>query len=146
MNKGGPEPPFSSFFFLSSPCVCRPPPFSPFFFFYSIALSLHGPIWASSNGPVWAWCIGLSLLFFGITEPNAEIDPKIQPHKETHIQATKPSLSNTLISIHQNPLPYSSSKTHKSPLNKPKSDTKSLLRPQLNHLTYKKPTTHSNLH
>jgi hypothetical protein len=95
---------------------------------------------------VWAWCIGLSLLFFGITEPNAEIDPKIQPHKETHIQATKPSLSNTLISIHQNPLPYSSSKTHKSPLNKPKSDTKSLLRPQLNHLTYKKPTTHSNLH
>ena len=68
MNKGGRSPhsllPLLFLFFV---CVYRLPPFSSFFFFYSIALFLHGPIWASSNGPMWAWCIGLSLLFFGIT-------------------------------------------------------------------------------
>ena len=68
MNKEG-RSPHSLFplLFLFSVRVCRPLPFFSFFFFYSIALSLHGPLWASSNGPLWAWCIGLSLLFFGIT-------------------------------------------------------------------------------
>ena len=68
MNKEGQSPysllPLLFLFFVR---VYRPPPFFSFFFFYSIALSLHGPLWASSNGPLWAWCIGRSLLFFGIT-------------------------------------------------------------------------------
>ena len=52
-------------FFLSFSLVCRVPPSFFSFLFYSIAPSLHGPVWVSSNGPVWAWlCIGLSLLFF----------------------------------------------------------------------------------
>jgi hypothetical protein len=74
MNKG-PRAPFSSSsslslsFFLSfplfSPLVYHPL-LSPFLssFIQFLPLSFHGPIWASSNGPVWAWCIGFSPLFF----------------------------------------------------------------------------------
>ena len=60
----GPEP-HSLFFSLFFPLVCCPLNSPSFFLFYSMAHSLHGPIWASFNGPRWAYCIGLSPLFFG---------------------------------------------------------------------------------
>jgi hypothetical protein len=42
-------------------------------FIHFLPFTLHGPVWASSNGPVWAWsCIGLRILFFGTTVERVE--------------------------------------------------------------------------
>ena len=63
MNQGARAP--FSLFLSFFPLVCRPLNSPSFFLFYSMAHSLHGPIWASSNRPRWAYCVGLSPLFFG---------------------------------------------------------------------------------
>ena len=70
MNKGGRAPFFSSSslslsFFLSFSLVCRVPPSFFSFLFYSIAPSLHGSVWVSSNGP--GCVLGLAYYFFGTT-------------------------------------------------------------------------------
>ena len=76
---------------LSSPWSNVCPPLLSFFFYSFSPLSLHGPVWASSSGPVWAWlCIGLRTLFFWqyITQYNQVIHLIVRTNHTTPKQNT----------------------------------------------------------